>query len=228
MTDRIRTYRRRLSAGLALCALCAAGLVAALSVAPTASAWSIDNLPDGWTIEHIQAVGATACPESYRLWTSGRAAWSDPFCTDSPSFQADVDAFVDGHYTAPVTTTAAAPTTTVVDTTTTAPTTTATAPTETSPVTAPTATAAAPTTATTPAPVVTAPDALAELTARVVALEQQIAALTNRVDRLEKAGEAAWLAYEQELAKGTDSATAADIARGTYLNAVYGLGAFAA
>lgn len=96
----------------------------------------------------------------------------------------------------------------------------------------PTTTDTAPAVTTTDtAPAVTAPTTTAptttELDTRIKALEDQIAALTSRVDRLEKAVDAAWLAYEQELTKGTDPATAADIARGTYLNAVYGLGAFA-
>jgi hypothetical protein len=55
----------------------------------------------------------------------------------------------------------------------------------------------------------------------------QIAALTDRVTRIEKAGDAAWLAFEQAVAAGATNAEAAALARGTYLNAEYGLGEFA-
>ncbi len=66
------------------------------------------------------------------------------------------------------------------------------------------------------------------LQAQVDALVAQIKALSGAVDRLALAGDASWLAFQQAIAAGDDVPTAATIARGTYLNAEYGLGAFAA
>lgn len=102
--------------------------------------------------------------------------------------------------------------------------TTPTAPTAPEPTTTDTSTAPAVTTATetTATPVDTT-----TLEARIKALEDAIAQLTDRVARVEKAVDAAWLAYEDAIKGGADAATAADIARGTALNAIYGLGAFA-
>lgn len=68
----------------------------------------------------------------------------------------------------------------------------------------------------------------ASLEARIQALEDALSQIVGRVARLEKAVDAAWLAYEDAIKGGADAATAADIARGTALNAIYGLGEFAA
>jgi hypothetical protein len=62
---------------------------------------------------------------------------------------------------------------------------------------------------------------------QINALSAQIAALTDQLARVEKAGDAAWLAFEQAMAAGATRAEAAVVARGTYLNAEYKLGAFA-
>jgi hypothetical protein len=62
---------------------------------------------------------------------------------------------------------------------------------------------------------------------QINALSAEIAVLTDRVTRVEKAGDAAWLAFEQAVAAGETNADAAALARGTYLNAEYGLGVFA-
>jgi hypothetical protein len=93
----------------------------------------------------------------------------------------------------------------------------------------PTATTTITTTVTQPATTTSAPSTPVEqsLHDQINALSAQIAALTDRVARLEKAGDAAWLAFEQAAAAGATNAEAADLARGIYLNAEYGLGAFA-
>lgn len=68
---------------------------------------------------------------------------------------------------------------------------------------------------------------LTDLQRQVDELRGALAALTDRVDRMEKATDAAWLAFGQALEAGADDATAAATARGTFLNALYGLGDFA-
>jgi hypothetical protein len=104
--------------------------------------------------------------------------------------------------------------------------------------TAPTTTTSAGTTTstpTTPPPTVTQPATTTStaltpveqsLQDQINALSAQIAALTSRVTRLEKAGDASWLAFEQAVTHGATNAQAADQARGTFLNALYGLGAY--
>lgn len=224
----------------------AAGFLAALSLAPAAFAWSPSDLPPGWYTEHIVGLHTSTCTESYRIWTSDRGVFSDPFCTDSPSYQADFDGWVNAHYTPPpsstttasstvtVTTTAATTTAPAVSsstttTTTTTPVTSAPSTTTTPPAdpTTTTTTAAAATTTTAATTTVALTRVEQALSDRIDVLAAQIGALTDRVARLEKAGDAAWLAYNQALAAGSDPATAATTARSTYLNAVYGLGAFA-
>lgn len=167
--------KRRLAAFVALAALCAAGALAALSFAPTASAWSPTDLPPGWGVSHIMAVGATVCPDSYRI--SSTTTFSDPFCADSPTYQADFDAWVNAHYAAPVTTTetttAAATTTTPVDTTT-QPTTTP----------ANTTTTAAPAAPAQPAQTVTVTTLDPAVTAALTDLQAQINALRAQVSKL--------------------------------------------
>jgi hypothetical protein len=77
-------------------------------------------------------------------------------------------------------------------------------------------------------PATTTSPTLTSLQDQIDGLLAQIAALTDRVARIEKAGDAAWLAFEQAVAGGATTADAAALARGTYLNAEYGLGEFAA
>lgn len=208
----------------ALVTLAAAGAFAALVIATPASAWSPSNLPSGWSVSSVVTMGANYCAQAYRIWTADRSQVSDAFCTDSPTYQQDFDAWIDARYTAPVTTTATPPVTTTVTITTTTPTDTA------------TVTQPAETTTTPPPPqttpvnvttiVTTAGPVEQALQAQIDALTAQIAALTDRVTRLEKAGDASWLAYQQSVAKGDSPEIAAMVARGTWLNAVYGLGDF--
>lgn len=61
---------------------------------------------------------------------------------------------------------------------------------------------------------------------RLSALEGQYAALKSRVGNLEAASDAAWLAFRDALAAGMTDQQAADVARGTALNLIYGLGVF--
>lgn len=79
-------------------------------------------------------------------------------------------------------------------------------------------------TTTTSAPLTPREQALQD---QIDALSAEIAALKDRLSRIEKAGDAASLAFEQAVADGMPTADAADLARGTYLNAEYGLGEFA-
>lgn len=138
------------------------GVLAALVVAPAALAWTPDNLPPGWTVDHIQNVGATSCPSAYRIRTATAGVFSDPFCEDSPTYQQDFDGYVDAHYTAPpATTTTPATTATPTDTTVT--------------VTDPTTTAA------TPAPPAPAPVTTAQTT---TATDPVIADLQSQIDAL--------------------------------------------
>lgn len=216
--------------------ICAAGFaVALLSFPAVASAWSPTSLPPGWTIEHDTGGLDPNCQDAYRIWTEGRAAFSNALCTASPSYQADFDAWVDAHYTAPPppppTTTASTTSTTSPAVTTTVPATTTVTTTTTTTVPAPDP---APPTTTTPTPATTTPTVTAPtLTPVEQSLQDQldtltaaIAAVTDRLARLEQAGDAAWLAYQQSVARGDGPATAAGVARGTFLNVIYGLGAF--
>lgn len=84
-----------------------------------------------------------------------------------------------------------------------------------------------PTTTTTAAPEPAPTATIDSLQAQIDELRRQLEALTSRVDRLEKAGEASWLAYQQAVAGGASDADAAGIARSTYLDALYAVGAFA-
>lgn len=162
----------------ALCALCAAGAIAALSFAPSAFAWSPTNLPPGFSTIHIIDSSPTSpCPSAYRIFGPGGVG-TDPLCENSPTYQADFDAFIDAHYTAPATTTAATTTaaasTTQADTTTTSPTTTA-------------------ETATTPPPAQTAPTSTVpgcDLQCQVDALTVQLAQIRSELSRLEQILEA--------------------------------------
>jgi hypothetical protein len=79
-----------------------------------------------------------------------------------------------------------------------------------------------PTTTSAPAPPVEQ-----SLQDQIAALAGEIAVLTDPVVRLEKASDAALLAYQQAIQAGDNPATAAAIARGTGMNVIYGLGDFA-
>lgn len=163
---------RRTLAALTLAAL---GLFVGLSFAPDALAWSPGNLPSGWTVDHITSVGAATCPSAYRIRTATAGVFSDPICEDSPTYQADFDAYVDAHYTPPATTTstpvATVPaTTTAVTTTDPVTVTQTTTTTDPGPVPAPTTTAAASTVAATDP--------------TIVALQAQIDALRAELSQL--------------------------------------------
>lgn len=210
-------------------ALITAGMLAALVVAPTASAWSPGNLPPGFSTSHATDVApGSPCPESYSIFGPGGSG-SGPLCTNSPTYQQDFDAFVDAHYTAPSTTAPTtqpgATTTVVVTTTTPADTTTTAAPADTTAPAQPGTPAPATTNVTTV--VTTATPLEQSLQAQIDQLAAQLAAVTDRVTRLEKAGDASWLAFQQAVTNGATTAEAAAQARGTYLNAVYQLGDFA-
>lgn len=59
--------------------------------------WTIDTLPPGYTVAHtVRSADGTApgaCLEWYTI--QGYGAVSDRLCVDSPTFQTDLDAFVD-------------------------------------------------------------------------------------------------------------------------------------
>lgn len=196
------TKRLLLIAALALSGAFAAVLV----TSSTAQAWDVNSLPDGYSTAHWLNVSPEpgSCPEGYTV-VGFDAAISLGLC--DPTFQQQLDAFIDS--TCPCARTTAAPTT---ETTTTPP-----APQPPLVTTATTSTE----------PTATVDDAVAALSARIAELEAQLAALTTRVEKLELAGQAAQLAFDQAVAAGMDGASAADLARATFLNAEYGLGAFA-
>lgn len=207
--------RLMLAAALALSGVVAAALVASSS----AQAYDVNNLPGGYSTSHWHDSSPPpgSCSDGWNVVGYGSAI---NLGECDPDFQQKLDAFVNS--TCPcastTSTTVAAPAD--ASTTTAAPTTTDSSPPPPETVSTPAQTVAAPTTT----------DVSAEITAleaRISALEAQIAALTTRVDRLTLAGDASWLAYQQAVANGADDATAAGIARGTWLNAVYGLGDFA-
>lgn len=182
----------------------AAGLAVAIALtSPTvAQAWDINNLPPGFIAVHTSASGVVTCPE---YWTVGyipnTTNNSGHLCTDSPTFQQDLDAFVDANYTAPVTTTA--------EPTVTAATTTA-APPPADPV------------GTTTTVTVTAPDVSIE--SRVAALEANYAALAKRVDAIAQANTASWSAFIDATNAGASAVDAAIAARSAGQNAIYQLG----
>lgn len=203
---------------------------AALLVASTASAWDVNNLPQGCAQDGtlFDAAGPSfsywiKCGNNRTLIHYG----SDPIPnapTDS-NWQGSLDSFVDANYTAPVTTTAA-PVATTTDVTTTAPTTTPASPPPVGTTTI-TQTVTTPTETTTVGVTTTVSLVETDLQRQIDALAAQLAQLTDRVTRLEKAGDASWLAFQQAVAGGADASAAADQARGTWLNVVNQLGAFA-
>lgn len=223
---------KRVALGLTLAALAAAGAIAAaLIAAPTAAAsWDWMHLPAHY---NVSSVSYGTCPGSGILWRTVSINGVSMGSTCDAGFQAAVDAYIDstictvnpdvgGSACTPTTTTIAATTgttttdpavtTTITTTTTTAADPGSSTPTTTQPIQTSTTTAVDP--------------QVAAINARVDQLEQQIAMLTSRVGRLEFAGDAASLAFQQALANGQDVPTAAAIARGTWMNAVYGLGEF--
>lgn len=188
----------------AFAAAASAGLVAALVFASTAAAWSPSSLPPGFYTDRIVDVAQNSpCPEAYRIHSP--SSFSDPFCTSSPTYQQDFDAWVDARYTPPAATTAT--TAALPGTTTNA----------TSPVTT-TGPAAAQ-----PAP---PPATTTDYQAQIDDLKSQIAALKVRVDRLEAAADAEWLAYHDALASGVDPVIASMIARQTGYDLIHGTGPF--
>jgi hypothetical protein len=199
--------------------ICAAGFATALLSFPaTAAAWSPTSLPPGWTIEHDTGGLDPDCQDAYRIWTDTHV-FSGLFCTASPSYQQDFDAWVDAHYTAPATT---APPTTTDNTVpvTTAPTATDATTTAAAPVGTTTADPGAPT------PTTTTPTAVCDvacLNARVAVLEQSYAALAGRVDAIAKANDASWAAFVDALNAGASTVDAAIAARSAGLNAIYQL-----
>lgn len=199
--------RKTLTAAAALAVLAVAGVLAALTFAPVANAYTVGDLEGlGYRVQHTidQSPPAGVCPETYLVAGYGSSIL---LRTCDLAFSQKLDEFV--RATCPCAQTTAAPTTTAATTTT-----------ETAPPPPPVTTTV---TVTTPPPV----EVIDDLTARIVALERQIAALTTRVDRLDLAGDASWLAYQQSIEKGDPPDVAAGLARATWLNAVYALGAFA-
>lgn len=170
--------RTRISALLGVAALLAAGVLAALAIAPSAAAYSIDQLP-GLGYSTSKSDLGNGC----HSWKAGYGNVLPPQQTDLGSdcdsgFQGRVDALVAATCPCAQTTSSAATTdaaATTVPATTTETQTTTQAVTETSQ-----------TTTTSPAATtVEASDpAVADLTARVSTLEQEVVALTARLDAL--------------------------------------------
>lgn len=131
----------------------AAGIAAAAVITPTASAWDYGNLPSGCS-KGPTLIDMSGPSYSYKVVCNGVTSGylhygSNPYPSPptDPTFQPNLDAFVNANYTAPVTTTAAPATTSTGTSTTPTPTTTVTqtvtAPTTTTAVTATTTTVAA-------------------------------------------------------------------------------------
>jgi hypothetical protein len=194
---------------------------AALVVSSPAHAYTPDQLPNlGYSVIYSD-LGA-GCHQ----WQAGygNSSPKTDLGNDCDSgFQARLDAFINATCPCaqpPTTSTAAAPSppvTTPDPTTTTTTQTVSVSPSVTTTVTDPVTTTVTVTT--------TVADPV--LSARVQALEDAFAALKTRVGNLEAANDAAWLAYEDALTSGKSPQEAADIARGTALNLIYGLGVFA-
>lgn len=125
----------------ALAATLAAGIAAAVLIVPAAQAWDYGNLPPGCS-KGPTLVDTSGPSYFYKVVCNGvtspylhYGSNPYPYPPTDPTFQTNLDAFVNANYTAPVTTTVAPTTTTVATSTTTstapAPTTTAAAPTST-------------------------------------------------------------------------------------------------
>lgn len=204
--------------------------LAALVASSPARAWDVTNLPAGYSTAHWHDSSPPpgSCSDGWSV-VGFSASISIGEC--DPAFQQKLDDFINA--TCPCATTAAATTpstdtaTITTDTasaTTTDPVSTTPPPTQPPPPVDPPVNT---TTQTIAAPPDKTAVEISALDARITALEQQIAALTTRVDRITLAGDASWLAYQQSIANGDSPEIAALMARGTWMNAVYGLGAFA-
>lgn len=203
----------------ALAALVAAGAVAALTLAPAASAWDWQALPGGYTYAaQPTTVDGKTCNQ-VRVGGVGVGVFNGNDC--DPGFQAGLDAFVNSTICRvnpaaggsacpqPTTAPASAPPATTTDTPPAAP---------------PTQTVVGTVTVTVTQPLTPVEQSLSD---QLAALAAQVQALTDRVTILEKASDAALLAMQQALENGSSPAEAAAIARGTALNVIYGLGEFA-
>jgi hypothetical protein len=160
----------------------------ALTLPATAIAWDVNSLPAGFAVLHTFDAAAVTCRDYYQVAYAPTSTRSGHLCTDSPTFQQDLDAFVDANYTAPVTTTAVPPS----PTTSTAATTTAPATTDATTTTDPTTTTAAttttsttPTTTTAPADTTTAATTTVTVTTTVVTTTTDTT-LADRVSALEQ------------------------------------------
>lgn len=213
----------------ALAAVLVAGIAAAALIsAPSASAWDLGSLPPGFAYDDVVYDMSTGI-YSYEVVYKPNGVLVDvthivygtaqyPAAPTDPNFQANLDAFVNAHYTAPTTT--SAPTTTAAATTTAA-TTTQAAPTTTAAAAAPVAPSA--TTTDTQTVAITTTVADPTLVDRVTALESEYAALAARVDAIQQANQAAWTTFSDDLAAGMDTASAALDARSSGMNALYEL-----
>lgn len=221
---------------LILAVVLTAGCAAALTLGVTrASAWDWQSLPTGYSVSnyttvcHIATdpcVGGEGSTCNHLTIHGASTPWAETDCVN-PTFQADLDAFINstictvnpaagGSACAPATTAPPATTTAPV---TTNPGATTTQPASTDP--APTTTQADPGTTT-----IDQSAQIASLQSQIAVLAQQIADLTTQVEKLELASQAGTLAFNQAIANGSTVPEAAEIARGTAMNAVYGLGDF--
>jgi hypothetical protein len=210
-----------------------AGVAAAGFLVSSASAWDVTGLPQGFVVVHATDISLSTCPAWYWVQWTGTGAATVKLCVDSPTFQADLDSFVNAHYTAPATTaatttavTTAPATTTDAGTTTTAPVAPPVTTTVTQTVTQPAA-GTQPAATTTYVTVTTASPVEQSLQDQINALAVQLKAVTDRVTRLEKAGDASWLTFQQAASQGVDTAIAAAMARQTWLDVVNQTGAYA-
>lgn len=204
---------------LATIVLAALGFSAALLAFPhPASAWDYGSLPNGCTQAGTQYDSSGPNYAYKTLCNSVLSGWmhygSNPYpqAATDPTFQTNLDAFVDANYTAPATTTT--PTTTSASTTTTAP------PTTTD--TTPTTVAAVTTTVTvTDTTTVTTTTTDPTTQAQLDAIEKQLEALALRVTAIEDANAAAWTAFIAASQAGASPADAALAARSAGTNALY-------
>lgn len=211
---------------LCIVLVAAAGLAAAVALGSSGASarsatWGIGNYPNGYSVQSIS--GDPSCVGGWIYRFNGTLIG----CTQDSAFETNLNNYINSTI---CTVNPSADPTRCAPTTTTATTTVTFATTTTAPVdTTPTTTAAAPPP---PPPVtttVTVTTTIVDPTidARIKALEDAYAALKTRVGNLEAATDAAWLAYRDALAGGATPQEAADIARGTALNLIYGLGVFA-
>jgi hypothetical protein len=180
--------KRRIPTVAALAALAAAGVLAALTLAPAAAAYTWDQLPGlGYSINVVNH--SNGCHDVSAGYGSASKTSLGSDCDSD--FQARLDAFVAATCPCaqPATTTTTTATTTTTSTTTDAATTASSTTTAAATTTEQASPAPAPSTPnmTTAAAAPTAPaddQSVSDLTARVSALEQQVADLTARIDAL--------------------------------------------